>query len=177
MTEVDQHERFLRLFANHEERIRRYIMVLVPNRADAEDIFQETTVALWKKFGEYQADRPFLNWACRFAHFQILSHRKNEAVRAKHLRFSDQALEALSREKQPGDDQLATYRQALAACVEALPPVERELIELRYATRATVAEAAEQAGRAATTIYKSLARIRIRLANCVQRRLATGGDA
>jgi RNA polymerase sigma-70 factor (ECF subfamily) len=176
MPEPDQHERFLRLFAKNEERIRRYIMVLVPNRADADDIFQETTVALWKKFGEYTPERPFFNWACRFAHFQVLGHRKREAVRSKHLRFSDAALEALSGEAQPTENDLTQWRQALATCVESLPASQRELIQLRYSTDATVVDVARRTGQAAKSLYKALARIRLRLAKCVQSRIATGGD-
>ena len=174
MAEPDQHERFLRLFAKHEERIRRYILALVPQRSEADDIFQETTVALWKKFGEYDSSQPFANWACRFAHFQILSHRKREAVRRKHLQFSDAAFDAISAQPQPTDEEIATWRASLSHCVEELPAPQRELIELRYASDASVVELARHTGQAVKSLYKSLARIRLQLAKCVQRRLMQG---
>ena len=37
---------------------------------DADDIMQETSMALWQKFADYDADRSFLPWALRFAYFQ-----------------------------------------------------------------------------------------------------------
>jgi RNA polymerase sigma-70 factor (ECF subfamily) len=43
------------------------VSVLVPNLPDAEDIVQQTAVALWEKFDEYDPKLPFTPWACRFA--------------------------------------------------------------------------------------------------------------
>jgi RNA polymerase sigma-70 factor, ECF subfamily len=40
---------------------------LVPNVADAEDIVQQTAIALWEKFDAYDPAQPFTPWACRFA--------------------------------------------------------------------------------------------------------------
>lgn len=174
MNEPDNHERFLRLFTRHEERIRRYIIVLVPHPADVDDIFQETTVALWKKFDQYDEEQSFVNWACRFAHFQILNHRKREAVRQKHVRFSDAAFEAISAEPAPNEAEVARWRSSLAQCVESLPAKQRELIELRYASDMSISEVARQTSQAVKSLYKSLARVRLRLAECVRKRLALG---
>jgi RNA polymerase sigma-70 factor (ECF subfamily) len=177
MSAPDKHERFLRLFATHEERIRRYILVLAPRRADADEIFQETAVALWRKFDEYDAEQPFVTWACRFAHFQTLSHRKREAVRRKHLQFSDAAFEALAAEPIPSEDERESWRAALAECVKSLSISQWELIRARYAADTTITDLAKQTGKSVKSLYKSLARIRLQLGNCVQRRLATGGRA
>ena len=60
-------QRFLSLFLRSEREIFRYVAVLVPNLADAEDIVQQTALALWEKFDAYDPNRPFTPWACRFA--------------------------------------------------------------------------------------------------------------
>jgi RNA polymerase sigma-70 factor (ECF subfamily) len=177
MTEPDLHERFLRLFTTHEQHIRRYILVLAPHRTDADEIFQETAVALWRKFEEYDADQPFVTWAYRFAHLQALSHRKREAVRRKHLQFSDAAFEALATAPTPADEEQQLRRSALAECVKLLSTGQRELIYTRYATNLTMAAVAAQTGRSVKSLYKSLARIRLQLGDCVQRRVAGGGRA
>jgi RNA polymerase sigma-70 factor (ECF subfamily) len=39
----------------------------VPNVQDAEDIVQQTAVALWERFDAYDPAQPFTPWACRFA--------------------------------------------------------------------------------------------------------------
>ncbi len=45
----------------------RYVAALVPNVADAEDIVQQTALALWEKFDAYDPSQPFTPWAWRFA--------------------------------------------------------------------------------------------------------------
>src|SRR6187401_964060 len=60
-------QRFLSLFLRSEREIFRYVAALLPNVADAEDIVQQTALALWEKFDSYDPNRPFTPWACRFA--------------------------------------------------------------------------------------------------------------
>ena len=60
-------QRFLSLFLRSEREIFRYVAALVPNVADAEDIVQQTALALWEKFDAYDPTQPFTPWACRFA--------------------------------------------------------------------------------------------------------------
>jgi len=60
-------QRFLSLFLRSEREIFRYVAALVPNVADAEDIVQQTALALWERFAAYDPSQPFTPWACRFA--------------------------------------------------------------------------------------------------------------
>ena len=60
-------QQFLSLFLRSEREIFRYVAALVPNVTDAEDIVQQTAIALWEKFGSYDPAQPFTPWACRFA--------------------------------------------------------------------------------------------------------------
>ena len=60
-------QRFLSLFLRSEQEIFRYVAALVPNATDAEDIVQQTALALWEKFDAYDPTLPFTPWACRFA--------------------------------------------------------------------------------------------------------------
>lgn len=53
-------EEFIRLFLESERELLRYVMVLVPNPADARDVVQETAVALWKKSDHYDRTKPFV---------------------------------------------------------------------------------------------------------------------
>ena len=46
---------FLRLFLQNERRLYAYILTLLPNRADADDVLQEASLVMWDKF---DADRP-----------------------------------------------------------------------------------------------------------------------
>lgn len=61
------HQEFIRLFLDSERELLRYVMVLVPNVADARDVVQEAGIALWEKIELYDRNKPFVPWACRFA--------------------------------------------------------------------------------------------------------------
>ncbi|QDT44642.1 RNA polymerase sigma factor [Gimesia alba] len=63
---ADQQE-FLRVFLANEREIQRYVAALIPARADAQEIVQQTAILLWEKFDKYDRSRPFAPWACRFA--------------------------------------------------------------------------------------------------------------
>src|ERR1700690_239090 len=60
-------QQFLSLFLRSEREIFRYVAAMVPNLTDAEDIVQQTALALWEKFDAYDPAQPFTPWACRFA--------------------------------------------------------------------------------------------------------------
>src|SRR5205814_6679679 len=73
---VDEARRqFIRLMTRHERLVYGYILSLVPNWADADEILQETNIRLWEEFEKFQAGTNFAAWAIRVAHFQVLTWR------------------------------------------------------------------------------------------------------
>src|SRR5262249_11570774 len=44
---------FLRLFLQNKRRLYAYVLTLLPNRADADDVLQEASLVLWDKFDEH----------------------------------------------------------------------------------------------------------------------------
>jgi len=75
--EINQEAEFVRLISVYDGEIRRYIYTLLPRMADVDDVMQVTAQALWNKFSEYDPERPFKTWACRFAYFEVLKFRRN----------------------------------------------------------------------------------------------------
>jgi DNA-directed RNA polymerase specialized sigma24 family protein len=71
-----RHDEFLRLFSCHSQRIYEFILTLVMRRADAEEIFQDTCLILWKKFDSYDPAGNFHAWACRIAYLDVLQLRR-----------------------------------------------------------------------------------------------------
>ena len=174
MEDLDRHELFVRLLARHERDLRRYVLTLLADASAADDVLQETCVALWRKFAEYRTDQLFLPWACRFAYFEVLKHRKRQQTHRRF--FSDATVEALADEGIPNEDRLVEERRALQDCVARLPAQDRDLIGLRYATGATVADLARDMGQPAKSLYRALERIRRLLAECIERKLALEGS-
>jgi RNA polymerase sigma-70 factor (ECF subfamily) len=72
--------------------------------------------------------------------------------------------------------QLDERRAALIACLEKLPPRDRDLMTRRLARGATTRSTAAQVGRSVEAVYKALAKIRLALFDCVTRTLAREGQ-
>src|SRR3954451_24322967 len=63
---------FLRLFLQNQRRLYAYILTLLPNRADADDVLQEVSLVMWDKFDGEQPPDAFVAWGCRIAYFKVL---------------------------------------------------------------------------------------------------------
>src|SRR4051794_297299 len=137
-------ERFVRLFANAQREILRYILALVPDLHDADEILQETAIALWKRFDQYDPRLPFNPWACRFALRHVRKYREQKARRDRFL--SLEAIDLLVSEHLEEEGIMEERRRALRACLQTLNVHEQLLIERRYSERATVARMAQDTG-------------------------------
>ena len=163
---------FLRLFLQNERRLYAYILTLLPHRADADDVLQETSLVLWDKFDEQNPPDDFTAWGCRIAYFKVLDfYRKSQRSR---VRFSQALLDRLAETavEQAGTLQLEERRETLADCIAKLSGRDRDLLARRFADGATTRSTAADLGRSVDAVYKALAKIRQALFDCVTRTLA-----
>lgn len=161
---------FIELLAEHHGQLFGYLFALVHNLADAEDLFQQTSLTLWDKFDQFERGTDFGKWARGTAHFVALNFLR---VQKRHrARFSVEFVEELAGSKHSEFDGDDVRRDALDACMERLSESDREVIHIYYAERATAKTAAKQLGRSADGLYKSLRRIRHALYECITRRLS-----
>src|ERR1700754_3134100 len=70
---TDKSKLFLRLFLQNERRLYAYILTLLPNRVDADDVLQETSLVMWDKFDAQSPPTDFTAWGCRIAYFKVLN--------------------------------------------------------------------------------------------------------
>ncbi len=171
---LDAHARFMRLFLGSEKEIFRYVAVLVPRIADAQDVVQQTAVALWRKFEQYDPAQPFTPWACRFALLEARQFLRRDQRWGALL--DDSLVDALVERRAALGEEMERRFSHLANCLRKLAPEQRQTVERYYYVRQPVEELAEQEGRSVEAIYKSLQRIRQALFDCVTRALhAEGG--
>jgi RNA polymerase sigma-70 factor (ECF subfamily) len=167
--ESDRAELLVRLLSKHQEGLFRYIFALLPHEEDARDVLQETSVAVCRKFADYDPSRPFLAWACGFAHLEILKHRERSRRRA--LLLSPELIDCLAREREPHEPILQARLQALEHCLEELSPADRELIGWRYAGKTKAEELVGRFAPSRRTLFRKLDRIRRLLFDCISRRV------
>lgn len=162
---------FADLLRRHQSQLFGYIHALLRNLNDADDLFQQTTLILWKKFGEYDRKRSFLSWACGVARFEIANFLRS---RSRHQLYFTDEINLLLIESQEAlkQDEIDTRREALAKCTAKLRDSDRKLLEACYGDSAGVAEVAERQGRSPQSVHNSLRRIRRALFECIRRTLA-----
>jgi RNA polymerase sigma-70 factor (ECF subfamily) len=160
-------QRFLSLFLRSEREVFRYVAALVPNVADAEDIVQQTAVALWEKFDAYDPAQPFTPWACRFA----LNKARQWIERHQRWRtlLENGLAEELARRREELRPDLEAKLGRLEGCLGRLPDEQRSLVEGYYYRRTGISELAQEAGRTEAATYKALQRIRQTLQACIER--------
>jgi RNA polymerase sigma-70 factor (ECF subfamily) len=164
-------EQFVRLLSRHQEALFRYIFALLPHEEDARDALQETGVALYRKFAEYDPSRPFLAWAYRFAYLEVQKQRERNQRGRRFL--NDDLVARLAREREQLEPALDDRLLALENCLEKLPPADRELVRLRYQENAQIDDLVQKAGTSRRTFYRNLDRVRQSLFDCIMHRLAT----
>jgi len=166
---AERTEHFVRLLSQNDRKVYGYILALVPNWADADEIFQETNVRLWQQFDRYEPGTDFAAWACTVAYYQVLTHRKR--VGRQKVQFSTEFLEAVNRATAAARPEADARLGALARCTEKLDPAARAVLELCYQRGLSIREAAVKLGRSAEGTYKALARIRLALHRCIEQAL------
>jgi len=163
---------FVRLLMQNERRIYAYILSLVPNWHDADEIAQETSVLLWKDFDRFEPGTNFAAWALRVAYFQVLTWRK-QAARSK-LVFSQQFIDAIAGEQEWSDSIVEKRHWALGKCIGELDARQRELLSLYYSEKANIKEVAQHLHSSVEAVYKKLQRVRRSLHRCINQKLAAG---
>jgi len=166
-------EQLVSMLTQHQQALFRYIFSLLPNEADARDVLQETSLALSRKFEQYDVARPFLAWAFRFAYLQVLKHREKQ--QRSPLTFADDVLELLAEERAQLEPHLDERLGALESCLAKLPAEDRQMMTFRYQTRHSTEELMERLAMSRRTLFRNLERVRRRLAECVTRQFQTEG--
>jgi len=160
----------MQLFVQHERRIYGFILSLVHNWNDTDDLLQETMAVMWQKFDQFQADADFGSWGISIARYRVMDYRRKQKVRS--AAYSDRTLEMVADQMVSLVEQDDVRTDALHACMQKLRDRDRELIQLRYQGESSVQEVAQAVDRSADSVYKSLNRIHGQLLLCIRKELA-----
>ena len=139
-------ELFLRLLSTSRHRLFAFIYTVIPNHADAEDVFQEASFVLWSKFQQFDKDRSFLQWACGIA-FNVARNHMRAAGRDR-LVFSDALLTTIAMERPESLDFVDDRLKTLEGCLGKLNNKDRSLIERVYTDSTSITDIAESMNRA-----------------------------
>lgn len=170
----DHREAIARLFAQHQRWLFGYLVSLLGSAEDAEDVFQEVCVVIWREYEKFQLGTNFVSWVSVIAYHQVQRFWRERKKTNRMLRTS--TLDFLAQEIPRDFEYQERRREALTDCLEKLKAPDRELVAHCYSDRKiTMKLAAQELGRPANTVYKAMNRIRRVLFECINRRLAVEG--
>jgi RNA polymerase sigma-70 factor, ECF subfamily len=164
-------DQFADFFSTNQQRVFGYILGLVRNTSDAQDILQQTAVTAWRKFDEFDPNTEFLRWAVTIARYETLNFIKYR--RRSRLYFDQQLMEQLGEDAcDVPSDESDNRLKALGECLKKLPATDSKLIECRYTHGLSSLQIAELLERSQPSICNSLRRIRENLMRCISKNLA-----
>ncbi|BCJ90948.1 RNA polymerase sigma factor [Terrihabitans soli] len=149
------------LFARHHVRVFRFVLRLVRNEANAEDLISEVFLDVWRQAGKFEGRSSVSTWLLSIARFKALSslRKKSEGE------LDDEAAEAI--EDDADTPEVALQKkdkaQALRECLKSLSPEHQEIVDLVYYHEKTVEEASEILGIPENTVKTRLFYARKRL--------------
>jgi len=168
-TKNKNHSEFLSLFMTNYKGLYSYILAIVCNVSDADDLMQDTALFLWDHFEQYESGTNFGAWARAISRNKIFQHfdktKKNPALLPQDVLniiekdLTLQLVEANDRFK------------ALQKCLEKLSQPQRLLLQEKYDKGLHFSQIAEAIGNSANAIYKKMARIHHLLLQCINRTL------
>jgi len=160
---------FMQLLTHHQSQLFGYLYAIVRNLADTDDLYQQTTLVLWKKFDDFQPDSNFAGWACQVARLEAMNFLQRQ--RRQRLVFDEDVLLALADAEFEPAAVGAARQEALEQCLEKLNRADRDLLQRTYGDDGQIKDVAAQLGRPVQSVYTALSRIRGVLFICIQRTL------
>lgn len=160
-----------RLLVEHRSLILGYLLACVRNHADADDLFQEVSLAATRSAGDLRSAEGFVPWAREIARRRVLAHfRKSKRLTAVDPEVAERLYETAAEMDRSSD--VPERIEALHLCLDNLPSESRRLIALRYEDHQRPVESLAQAfGRSIQATYAILKRSRLLLRDCITQRM------
>ena len=158
------------LLTRYQNRLYRYLLRMVRQPAEAEDLFQQTWLRVAEKIQQYDPRRSFEAWLFTLARNLAIDHLRRVRPESLDEPIGDSAAGETAATRLPSHDRpplegmLARERaQRLGVVLEMLPVVQREVLTLRFEEEMKIEEIAEVLGAPLSTVKTRLRRALERL--------------
>lgn len=156
------------LIKRHKRKVFTYILIIVRNREQSEDLFQETFLKVIKslKEGKYTDDGRFLGWVMRIAHNLIIDNVRR-GQRLKTISRDDYEYDIFNQRKytDPHIEQRVVKEEVqkdIRRLIDELPEVQQQVVIMRHFMDMSFKDIAEETN---VSINTALGRMRYALIN------------
>ena len=165
MGKPDKAEIFISLLSRHERKLSVYVIMLIANRSDAEDILQQAKMVMWRSFDQFREGTNFGAWARKVALNQIMTFRKRQ--KRDPLCLSSELMEMIAVDLEQNNELLSRQQSMLEQCIEKLKDDHQSILRSRYHNNNSIESIAKKTQRTPGAVYRLLSRIRSNLHQCV----------
>jgi len=147
-----------------------------PARAD--DIAQQVFLTVWRRLPDLSADAPFWPWLETITRNHLLNEwRRVQREKGLKQRYTVAWLAQNDNEGDQGEEaeDLAAQVQTLRECMATLPENLQKLVRMRYDENQTSERIAATIGRSPDAVRQTFVRVREKLRECMERKLAGKG--
>lgn len=143
--------------------IYRYVLAHVGSTSEAEDITEEVFLRVIEHIGRFEwRDVPFSAWVLRIARNQVISHHRRRGARPTNVSTDDFDVEDSRPGPEPQVEHALTMTEVQEAC-RRLPPLQQQIIALRFGSGLSVRETAESLGKTENNVkvlqHKAIAKL------------------
>ena len=158
--------RFLSVFMPELVRLKAFLRSNVHRQSDADDLLQEISLVVWRRFEHYDPQRPFRPWLFGVARNVLREYMRKRDGRV--LMF-DETIHA-EMERVVCDDR-SEDREAMRLCIAKLDELSQQLLRWRYDDNLPLEELTDRTGKSVKAVSKTLGRIRVLLGECIRRQV------
>jgi RNA polymerase sigma-70 factor, ECF subfamily len=165
----DARNSFVQLLISAQPWLFSYLVTLLGDIHDADNVLQETNMLLWSKVDAFRPGTNFRAWAREFAYHTALGFTRDRKRERLIVDFS--LLESVV--SQTDAQEIDPKRVALRHCLTQLDDRKLDLLRQRYRDETPISAIAEKENKTEAAIKMSLRRVRMALLKCIETRMAT----
>jgi RNA polymerase sigma-70 factor, ECF subfamily len=169
MALAGQAECFTVLMDRHLFVVRRYILSMVRNTADTDDLVQEVLMKVWRNLSKFRAEASFRTWMTRIAINEVLQKYRKDRHRSRF--DAPENLDSFASACDTPHQHLVRTEsiQELRKLLEKLPEIYKEVLILREVDELSMQETADYVRASIPAVKSRLFRARTLLSASVRR--------
>lgn len=157
------------LFVQHMPKVRAFVLSLMPDLSQVDDIVQETFLTVTAKAPDFKLGTNFNAWVMVIARFQVLKFMNR--MERDFLPLAPEVIEALAVDAPALEEERDRLLVFLDECLKKLAPRASRIVEARYFQVRKPAEIARRLGLSVNGVSVTLARSRVQLRECIEMKL------